>query len=69
MPDRMPDPRKVEAGRKGGRTTAAKYGSDYMTELGKLGAEALYKKYRWMPYKIGQYALVEIQTGNLIAVR
>ncbi len=49
---------KAEAGRLGGLRTVQKYGRSHMSKIGKKGADALYKKYRLVPFGVGDYALV-----------
>ena len=49
---------KREAGRMGGRATAAKYGREHMQKIGRAGATALWKKYCLLPWGPVHWALV-----------
>ncbi len=60
---------KREAGRLGGLATVEKYGHDHMSEIGKKGAEVLYKRYALRPYQLTKFALVDRDTGEVKAVR
>lgn len=54
---------KKEAGQKGGRNTASKYGSEYMRKLGAKGALAFHAKYKLEPLGQNDFAIVDRQTG------
>ena len=58
---------KQQAGKKGGLATVAKHGRDYMAKIGKRGAAALHERYNLTPYGIGDFALVDKQTGQIRA--
>lgn len=60
---------KREAGQRGGRTTASRYGSGYMREIGRRGAATTWTRYYLAPVGQTQYALVERATGKIIQIR
>lgn len=49
---------KAEAGRKGGTSTAKKYGNEYMSELARKGAQAFHKKYKLVPINLNDFLIV-----------
>ncbi len=49
---------KQQAGRLGGLATVQKHGRDYMVEIGKRGAKALWERYHLLPYQTSKYILV-----------
>ncbi len=57
---------KAEAGRIGGKQTAAKYGSKYMAEIGRRGARSFWARYALKPAGTSNYAIVERATGQII---
>ena len=59
---------KKEAGRLGGKATAEKYGSEHMAEIGRKGAEATWTKYVLVPASTSQYAMVNRQTKEVVAI-
>lgn len=62
-----PNPIKQQAGRRGGLTTARKYGSDYMREIGRRGAESFHARYTLEPYHTNDFLIVERATGRIVA--
>lgn len=60
---------KQKAGRLGGLATVAKHGRPYMAAIGRRGAAALWRRYSLLPYQVGQYALVDRETGKVKAIR
>lgn len=58
---------KAEAGRLGGLATKEKYGSDYFKRLGEKGAQAFHSKYKLMPAMMNDFAIVDRQTGEIVA--
>lgn len=61
--------KKRTAGRLGGLATVRKYGSDHMREIGRRGAAATWRRYNLLPIGIGGYAMVERDTGAVVAWR
>ena len=57
---------KAQAGRKGGQTTARRYGRNYMSEIGKRGAIAFWKLYKLSPIGLSDFAIVKRTTGEII---
>ena len=55
-------------GSKGGKATVEKYGREYMKELAKRGAAALWKKYRKVPIRQAEYALVNRETNEIVRI-
>lgn len=55
---------KSQAGRLGGLATFRKYGSGYMSRIGKRGAKSFWKKYKILPYKTSNYAIVDRETNT-----
>lgn len=66
MTDEPKDPKKVKAGRKGGKTTARKYGKEYMQALGRRGALAFHAKYKLQPAEMNNFAIVSRTTGEIV---
>ena len=60
---------KAECGALGGKATVARYGPEYMAQIGKRGAATLWKRYNLRPYQLSKYALVDRQSGEIRAVR
>ncbi|MDX9690747.1 MAG: hypothetical protein RBT70_09890 [Alphaproteobacteria bacterium] len=60
--------KKKQAGRRGGMTTLARHGRDHFSRIGKRGAAAFWKAYRLQPYGIGDYAVVKIANGAIVAL-
>jgi hypothetical protein len=54
---------KAEAGKLGGKKTAAKYGQSYMSELARRGAIAFHKKYKLVKDGNSDFAIVNRETG------
>lgn len=55
---------RAQAGRRGGRSTAKKYGPDYMRELGRKGAAAFWRLYSLRPIGLNDFAIVYRATGE-----
>jgi hypothetical protein len=58
---------KKEAGSKGGRVTASRYGPGYMRLIGKRGAATTWTRYYMAPVGQTRYAMVERETGKIVA--
>jgi general stress protein YciG len=59
---------KSEAGRIGGQALYAKKGPDYFREIGRKGAETTWNKYSLVPMGTNQFAMVERETGRVVAI-
>lgn len=59
---------KKQAGSKGGRSTLARHGREHMSEIGRRGAAATWQRYFLAPVEIANYAMVERETGKIIAI-
>lgn len=57
---------KSEAGRLGGLATVAKFGRNYMRELGRKGAAEFWRKYSLKPYGQYQWAIVRREDNVII---
>lgn len=64
----MKDPKKVKAGRKGGRATASRHGKEHMAAIGRKGAESTWKQYYLLPVELANYAMINRETGEVIAI-
>ncbi len=53
---------KVNAGRKGGLATFAKYGSDHFRNIGKRGARVFWSRYKLEPVGQSDFAIVNRET-------
>lgn len=53
-------------GSKGGKAVYAKYGSEYMSDLGKKGAKAFYNRYYWSPAGTSGWALVRKSNDKIV---
>lgn len=53
----------------GGKALFNKYGREYMSEIGKRGAQAFYRKYKLVPYGTNQFAIVDRSTERIIKVK
>jgi len=58
-----------EIGRRGGQTTAKRYGREHMAKIGRRGAAAFYARYQLIPLETNQFGIVDRNTKKLIAVR
>lgn len=58
------DSAKVLAGRLGGQTTAARYGSAYMRAIGKRGGDTTHARYIVEPWMQSDYIMLDRQTGQ-----
>ena len=56
-----------QAARKGGQTTAAKYGRGYMAEIGRRGAAVTWGRYRLAPMGLSGWAMIDRQSGLIRA--
>lgn len=54
---------KVRAGRLGGLETRRKYGTEYFSRIGKMGAAVMHERYRIEPFALSLYAMVHRETG------
>ncbi len=63
------DERKRKAGKKGGMTTFARYGRAHFSKIGKRGAIETWRRYMLAPYGTSRYAMVERETGKVVAIR
>jgi len=59
--------KKAIAGQKGGLTTVARYGRDYMRQIGHRGGVQHHKLYRWIPIQVSAWAIVNRETGKTVA--
>ncbi len=55
-------------GSKGGKATFEKYGSKYMSEIGRKGAIAFYAKYRLVPVYTSGWGLVRKSDQKIVTV-
>lgn len=58
---------KQEAGALGGKTTAERYGREYFSRIGKLGAETTWTRYTLRPTGTRMFAMVNRETGKIVA--
>jgi len=58
---------KQSAGRLGGQATVARHGPGHMAKIGRKGAQALHDRYNLTPFGIGDFALVNKETGQVRA--
>ena len=61
------DINKVRAGRLGGETTYLRHGPEHMSAIGRRGAHALHDKYHLAPVGLSRFALVDRETGIIVA--
>lgn len=64
----MKNPRRQAAGRKGGIVTLQRYGHAHMSKIGRRGAEETHRRYRMTPAGTAGWALVDRETGEVIAL-
>jgi hypothetical protein len=57
---------KAQAGKLGGIATFKKYGSAYMSMIGKRGAAEFHRKYKIVPFGACKYAIVARETATAI---
>jgi hypothetical protein len=57
---------KQDAGRLGGLKTASKYGNEYMSQLARRGAVAFHIKYKLVPIRLNNFAIVNRETGEMV---
>lgn len=62
------DPKKVEAGRKGGQATYNTHGSDHMSRIGTKGAETTWERHTIKPVNQSQYAMVRKADNIIVAI-
>lgn len=55
-------------GSEGGKKLLELHGRDYFVELGKKGAEAFYRLYRWAPVPLGKWAIIRKLDNKIIKV-
>lgn len=60
---------KRRAGSLGGRATVARYGPDYMREIGKRGAATLWARYALLPWQVAAWAIVDRETNQVKSIR
>lgn len=60
---------KQQAGSKGGRVTVERHGREHMQQIGRRGAAVTWTRYRLMPWKQSQYAMVHRETNEIKAIR
>lgn len=58
---------KSQAGKLGGLATLKKHGKSHMATIGKKGAIAFWKKYTLKPVNLSHFAIVNRQSGIIIA--
>lgn len=51
----------------GGKAVYKKYGSSYMSKIGRLGFKAMLQKYELQPYSVNDWAIVDRATGKIVA--
>ncbi|HMV28540.1 MAG TPA: hypothetical protein PKE23_04090 [Anaerolineales bacterium] len=56
-----------EAGRRGGLATLAKHGKDHFSKIGKRGAATFWKRYKFEPTGLNDFAIVKRETREVIA--
>ncbi len=59
---------KAQAGSLGGKATVAKYGREYMREIGKRGYKVTVSKYVKLPANLSQWVMVRKSDNKVIAV-
>lgn len=57
---------RKQAGRLGGLATAQKYGRNYMSRIGKRGAETFWRLYKLTPVGLSYFAIVRREDGIVI---
>ena len=57
-----------EAGRLGGKATLKKYGKGHMSKIGKRGSDTTWDRYKMVPYKLNEFAMVEKRTNIIVAI-
>jgi molybdenum-dependent DNA-binding transcriptional regulator ModE len=55
----------MKRGQAGGRAVVAKYGREYMIELGKVGAQVTHTKYKLEKWGLNDFAMVDRETGQI----
>ena len=55
-----------EAGQRGGLATVARYGTDHMRKIGRLGAAEFWRRYRMTPAGTSGWAIVSRATGEVV---
>jgi hypothetical protein len=60
--------KRAEAGRRGGKATLQKYGSDHFRKIGARGALITWLTYGLKPVGTSGYAMVHRETGKIKAV-
>ncbi len=60
---------RQQAGSKGGRATVDRHGREHMQQIGRKGAAVTWTRYRLVPWKLSQYAMVDKNTNEVKAVR
>ncbi len=63
----IPQHTKKTAGQLGGLATLARYGREYMREIGRRGARTTWQRYRLLPLGTSDFALVNRATGEVKA--
>ena len=58
---------RKEISRLGGNALFKKYGSQYMSDLGRKGATEFWRKYRLVPTETYRFAIVDRESGKFIA--
>lgn len=59
--------KRAAAGRLGGLATFARYGSEHMATIGRLGARALHERYWLHPWGQSDYVLVRKSDSQFVA--
>lgn len=67
MTDRQIEQRR-NAGRKGGQAVFKKYGSDYMSQIGKKGAEVFHSLYYVQPVGIKSWVIVGKKGNDIVTI-
>jgi len=56
---------KAKAGQKGGKSTAEKYGLEYMKTIGRKGGKKTSQLYKRIPISMNDFLIVERETGRV----
>lgn len=59
---------RTEISSLGGQAVFRKYGSAYMSKIGRAGAVAFWKKYTVQPVQLTRFAIVNRETGEIVRI-
>ena len=68
MADNFLNAKRREYGRRGGMATYSKHGRDHMQKIGRRGAAVFWKRYTMRPLGTSDFAIIERETDQVIAV-